>query len=83
MPGSKVHTVGYWDKPDNKDIKNWMGVVTPKSIEPDQVYPKEQRLIDICKLHKAAGHQTWVYCQMTGKRNVMPRLKEIYSNARG
>ena len=24
----KVHTVGYWDKPDNKDIKNWMGVVT-------------------------------------------------------
>ena len=23
------------------------------------------------------GHQVWVYCQMTGKRNVMPRLKEI------
>ena len=25
------------------------------------------------------GHQVWVYCQMTGKRNVMPRLKEILS----
>ncbi len=36
-------------------------------------------LVDICKLHKAAGHQVWVYCQMTGKRNVMPRLKEILS----
>ena len=35
--------------------------------------------MDICKLHKAAGHQVWVYCQMTGKRNVMPRLKEILS----
>ena len=34
-------------------------------------------LVDICKLHMAAGHQVWVYCQMTGKRNVMPRLKEI------
>ena len=34
-------------------------------------------LVDICKLHKAAGHQVWVYCQMTGKRNVQPRLKEI------
>ena len=77
IPGSNVHTVGYWDKPDNKDIKNWMGVVTPKSIDPLIVYPKEQRLIDICKLHKAAGHQVWVYCQMTGKRNVMPRLKQI------
>ena len=31
--------------------------------------------MDICKVHKAAGHQVWVYCQMTGKRNVMPRLK--------
>jgi clan AA aspartic protease (TIGR02281 family) len=77
MPGSQVHTVGYWDKPDSKDPKNWMGVVTPKPTGADTVYPKEQRLIDTCKLHKAAGHQVWVYCQMTGKRNVMPRLKEI------
>ena len=76
-PGSDVHTVGYWDKPDNKDIKNWMGVVTPKKLDADRVYPKEQRLIDICKLHKAAGHQTWVYVQMTGKRNVLPRLKML------
>ena len=77
----KVHTVGYWDKPNNKDIKNWMGVVTPKSIDATTVYPKEQALVDICKLHKSAGHQVWVYCQMTGKRNVMPRLKEILSKA--
>ena len=77
----KVHTVGFWDKPDNKDIKNWMGVVTPKSIDPTVVYPKEQALVDICNLHKTAGHQVWVYCQMTGKRNVMPRLKEILSKA--
>ena len=77
----KVHTVGYWDKPNNKDIKNWMGVVTPKSIDATTVYPKEQALVDICKLHKAAGHQVWVYCQMTGKRNVQPRLKEILSRA--
>ena len=79
VPGSDVHTVGYWDKPKNKDIKNWCGVVTPKPIGDDTVYPKEQALVDICKLHKRAGHQTWVYCQMTGKRNVMPRLKAILS----
>ncbi len=74
-----MHTVGYWDKPESRDIKNWMGVVTPKPIDPLVVYPKEQALVDICKIHKAAGHQVWVYCQMTGKRNVMPRLKAILS----
>ena len=78
----EVHTVGYWDKTDNKDIKNWCGVVTPRPTGPDTVYPKEQALVDICKLHKSAGHQVWVYCQMTGKRNVMPRLKAILSKER-
>ena len=58
-----------------------MGVVTPKSIDATTVYPKEQALVDICKLHKAAGHQIWVYCQMTGKRDVQPRLKEILTRA--
>ena len=77
----KVHTVGYWEKPNNKDIKNWCGVVTPKSINATTVYPKEQALEDICKLHKAAGHQIRVYCQMTGKRDVQPRLKEILTRA--
>ncbi len=74
---ANLHTVGYWEKPGSKDIKNWCGVVTPKPVGADMVYPKEQALVDICKKHKAAGHQVWVYCQMTGKRNVMPRLRDI------
>jgi Type III restriction enzyme, res subunit len=78
---AKLHTVGYWDKPDNKDIKNWCGVVTPREQDATVVYPKEQALVDICKLQKSAGHQVWVYCQMTGKRNVMPRLKSILTQA--
>ena len=62
---------------NNKDPRNWVGVVTPKPTGADVVYPKEKALIDICKVHKAAGHQMWVYCQMTGKRNVLPRLKMV------
>ena len=71
------HTVGYWDKPGNKQIENWIGVVTPKVLSKDVIYPKEQALIDICVRHKLAGNQVWVYAQMTQQRNVMPRLKAL------
>jgi hypothetical protein len=71
------HTVGYWEKPGNRFIENFNGVVTPKSLPDDIVYPKEQALIDICKKQKRDGTQTWVYVQMTGKRNVQPRLKML------
>jgi hypothetical protein len=78
MPTSNLpHTVGYWDKPGDKKIDNWRGVVTPKDLPEDVIYPKEQALIDICKKQKADGTQTWVYVQMTGKRNVQPRLKKM------
>ena len=71
------HTVGYWDRPGVRTLDNFVGVVTPRSLDDSVVYPKEQTLIDICKRQKAEGIQTWVYVQMTGKRNVQPRLKAL------
>jgi clan AA aspartic protease (TIGR02281 family) len=71
------HTVGYWDKPGSKKLDNWMGVVTPRDCPEDVVYSKEQTLIDICKQQKKEGRQSWVYVNMTGKRNIQPRLKAL------
>jgi hypothetical protein len=71
------HTVGYWDKPGNKKLDNWMGVVTPKVLDDQPIYPKEEALVDICLRHKAAGNQVWVYVQMTQKRNVCTRVKSV------
>jgi hypothetical protein len=71
------HTVGYWEKPGSRKWDNFVGVVTPKDLPQDMIYPKEQRLIDICKKQKADGRQTWVYVQMSGKRNIQPRLKTL------
>jgi hypothetical protein len=51
--------------------------VTPRDLPEDRVYPKEKRLIDICLKQKADGRQTWVYVNMTGKRNIQPRLKKL------
>src|SRR4029077_2983778 len=59
------HTVGYWEKPNNRKIENFVGVVTPKSLPENVIYPKEQALIDICLKQKLDGKQTWVYVQMT------------------
>jgi hypothetical protein len=71
------HTVGYWDKPGIRTLDNFVGVVTPRDLDPTVVYPKEQALIDICKKQKKDGVQTWVYVNMTGKRNIQPRLKML------
>lgn len=80
-PGKLPHTIGYWDKPGIRTIDNWVGVVTPKSLSHDVVYPKEAKLIEICKLQKEHGFQTWVGVQMTGKRNIQPRLKALLEAA--
>jgi Intein splicing domain len=76
-PRRTEHSVGYWDKPGDRHIDNWVGIVTPRVLDKDLIYPKEEALIDICLRHKAAGHQVWVYAQMTQKRNVTLRLKSL------
>lgn len=78
MPaGNLPETIGYWREKGNKKIDNWVGVVTPRDLPEETIYPKEQALIDICKKQKADGTQTWVYVNMTGERNIQPRLKKL------
>jgi hypothetical protein len=45
------------------------------------VYPKEQALLDICAREVSAGNQVWVYAQMTGLRDIQPRLKRLLTEA--
>jgi hypothetical protein len=79
--GNEGHlAVGYW-KTGSKTASDWEGVVQPRSLDPAIVYPKEQALLDICRREVQAGNQVWVYCQMTGKRDIQPRLKQILSEA--
>lgn len=76
-PKNQPHTLGYWNLPDSKKIENWVGVVTPNDLPEKTIYPKEQALIDICKKQKEDGTQTWVYVNMTAKRDIQPRLKRL------
>jgi hypothetical protein len=72
--------VGYW-KTGSKTESDWEGVVQPRSLPQDIVYPKEQALLDICRREVQAGNQVWVYCMMTNKRDIQPRLKQILAEA--
>ena len=72
--------VGYW-KTGSKTASDWEGVVQPRSLAQDTVYPKEQALLDICRREVQSGNQIWVYCQMTNKRDIQPRLKQILAEA--
>jgi hypothetical protein len=75
--GNKDHlAVGYWKK-GSKTESDWEGVVQPASLSQTLVYPKEQALLDICRREVQAGNQVWVYCQMTNKRDIQPRLRQL------
>ncbi len=79
--GNKDHlAVGYW-KTGSKTESDWQGVVQPASLSQTLVYPKEQALLDICRREVQAGNQVWVYCQMTNKRDIQPRLRQILTEA--
>ena len=64
--------VGY-----RREDESWCGIVQPADLPESIVYPKEQALIDICKREVEAGNQVWVYCTMTHKRDIQPRLQRL------
>lgn len=74
-------TVGYYIKPGDKTEDNYVGVTSPANLDESVIRPKEQRLIDICKHQKSEGRQSWVYVNMTGKRNIQPRLAKLLTEA--
>ena len=79
--GNKGHlAVGYWTT-GSKTESDWEGVVQPRSLDPSIIYPKEKALLEICRREVQAGNQVWTYCQMTGKRDIQPRLKQILTEA--
>lgn len=78
-PGKEV--VGYYELPGIKTEDNYVGVTSPANLDSSVVRPKEQRLIDICKQQNKEGRQSWIYVQMTGKRNIQPRLQKLLTEA--
>ena len=70
--------VGYHIMPNlPKTRNNWANVVQPADLDKTDLRSKEAELIKICMREKKKRRQVWVYCQMTGKRDIQPRLKKL------
>ena len=73
--------VGYHARPELPKIRdNWVDVVQPGDLDRTVIRAKEAALIDICLKEKKKGRQVWVYCMMTGKRDITPRLANLLSD---
>ena len=75
--GCPLVAAGYYADPDDYSKENWVGVVQPPNLDSATVRPKEQSLIDLCLTERAEGRQVWIFCQMTGKRDIQPRLARL------
>lgn len=60
--------------------ESWVDVIQPTSLSSETVRPKEWKLIEICTHEKRRGNQVWVFCQMTAKMDVRPRLQSLLEN---
>ncbi len=70
-------SIGWWKDSQNKLPENYVGVVSPANLAEDKVYAKEQALLDLIVSETNEGRQCWVYCEMTGKRDVQTRLANL------
>ena len=75
------HSVGYWLDAQNKLPRNYVGVVSPANLDDERIYAKEEALLDLIAREAAEGRQCWVYCEMTGKRDIQARLAKLIKAA--
>ena len=56
-------------------------VAEARALSENKLYPKEKRLIEICKKEKALGRKVGVYCTHTESRDITGRLKGFLEKA--
>jgi hypothetical protein len=54
---------------------------SPPVLADDEISPKEQELIDLCRENKQRGRKVLVYTVYTGKRDTASRLKKLLDQA--
>jgi SNF2 family DNA or RNA helicase len=63
--------------PRTREVINFTGHV----FEEDELSPKEEEMVRLCKAEKAAGRRSLVYTIYTGKQDVASRYKRILEQA--
>jgi len=71
--------VGYWERTPSGD-KTFVPVVFPANLPASEVYPKEERLLELLQAERWSGRQSWVFVQYTQERDVCQRLADLCGN---
>lgn len=66
-----------FDQPAVIDPETGDTIAMPMDMNPDQVFPKEEKLLEIVKAKKEAGEKVLIYCHWTNRTVVMKRIKEM------
>jgi hypothetical protein len=67
--------IGYHDGEPCEE--NWKGVTQPADLNSETLRAKEERYLDLVSEYVRQGRQVWTYVQMSGLRDIQPRLAEI------
>jgi len=59
------------------DVERRILLAETVALSEDAIYPKEKRLIEICRENKATGRKVGVYVTHTERRDITGRLKKI------
>ena len=68
--------VGYADK-----AGRFVMVTCPPTLERNNLWPKEKKLLEILKQERNQGRQCWVFCIYTSTHPVLERLERIIKQA--
>ena len=52
-------------------------IVDRPALSADRYYPKEEKLVEICRSEKEAGRKTLVFATHTNRRDLLPRLHSM------
>jgi 16S rRNA G966 N2-methylase RsmD len=56
-------------------------VARVKGLPAEEVYPKEQAILDLILAEKAVGRRSLLFCQQTGTRDITPRWVKLLTGA--
>ena len=72
--------IGYFDKNGGPGGR-FVIVTTPPTLDKNELWPKEKKLLEILRREKAEGRQCWVFGVYTDTHPVLGRLERIVERA--
>ena len=72
--------IGYFDKKGGPNGR-FVLVASPPTLDPNTLWPKEKKLLEILRTERAQSRQCWVFAVYTSTHPVVERLEKIIKDA--